>query len=163
MPFGGALAVPHNPRLHDLVLWAVAVVLHRVPADAALDGVAVQVVGEAQVLVHRQAVVGHHVPLAHAAAGLRAAPVRVQQVAGRVEREGFALGGLLWLWRAVAALRGQDAAQRVVAVVAVAAQAIPRGDEVTRGVVAVVPRDAVARGQLRHCGQALVPVPQCLL
>jgi len=59
------------------------------------------------------------VPLADAAAGLRAAPVGVEQVAGRVEGEGFALGGLGWLWCcAVAALRRQDAAQRVVAVVA---------------------------------------------
>ncbi len=59
------------------------------------------------------------VPLADAAAGLRAAPVGVEQVAGRVEGEGFALGGLGWLWCcAVAALRRQDAAQRIVAGVA---------------------------------------------
>lgn len=56
--FRRSVAVPHDPCLDDLVLGAVAVMLDGVPADAALGDVAVQVVGEAQVLADGKSVAG---------------------------------------------------------------------------------------------------------
>ncbi|WCM94288.1 hypothetical protein M5C99_06050 [Acidovorax sp. NCPPB 2350] len=62
------------------------------PADAPLGDIAVQIVGEAQVLVDGEAVGGDALALAaDAAAGLVSAAVGVEQVAGGVEGEGLAL------------------------------------------------------------------------
>lgn len=143
--------------LFNLVLGAVAKALHGVPADAALHDVAVQVVLETQVLVDGEPVGGHLFAfVAGAAAAEVSTTVGVEQVACGVEREGFQVPARGRRSAGSIFLGGEDAAQGVVTVLAVAAQAVARGDEVACGVVLVQAGDALAGGQ------GSVPVPEGL-
>ena len=120
-----------------LMLGAVMKVLHRVPADAPLGDVAMHVVGKAQVFIDSNAVAGRCGLADPACAdGVRAflrarfsawphlPPVGVEDVARRIEREGFcachAAARLRWL-----AFDGpQNAPERVIAVLAQAPQTV---------------------------------------
>jgi hypothetical protein len=119
-----------------------------VPADAALHDVAVQVVLEAQVLVDGEPVGGHLFAFTVGAAAAEVSTtVGVEQVACGVECEGFQVPARGGRSAGSVFLGGKDAAQGVVAVLAVAAQAVARGDEVACGVVLVQAGDALAGGQ----------------
>jgi len=153
----GPVVVARDRGFEHLVLGAVAKALHGVPADAALHDVAVQVVLEAQVLVDGEPVGGHLFAfVAGAAAAEVSTTVGVEQVACGVECEGFQVPARGGRSAGSIFLGGEDAAQGVVTVLTVAAQAVARGDEVACGVVLVQAGDALAGGQ------GSVPVPEGL-